>query len=149
MTSNLGSEHILDGNTDKVMDEVKKYFRPEFINRVDEIIVFKPLTKEVISKILDKLISDLMMRLREDNIHLVLTDKARNYLVENGYDVTYGARPLKRLVSRTVETVLSRMIVEDQVQYGDTLIIDYSEDKNQIIVRKEESTSQEEGHSEN
>ncbi len=149
MTSNLGSEHILDGNTDKVMDEVKKYFRPEFINRVDEIIVFKPLTKEVISKILDKLISDLMMRLREDNIHLVLTDKARNYLVENGYDVTYGARPLKRLVSRTVETVLSRMLVEDQVQYGDTLIIDYSEDKNQIIVRKEESTSQEEGHSEN
>ena len=149
MTSNLGSEHILDGNTDKVMEEVKKYFRPEFINRVDEIIVFKPLTKEVISKILDKLISDLMMRLREDNIHLVLTDKARNYLVENGYDVTYGARPLKRLVSRTVETVLSRMIVEDQVQYGDTLIIDYSEDKNQIIVRKEESTSQEEGHSEN
>ena len=149
MTSNLGSEHILDGNTDKVMDEVKKYFRPEFINRVDEIIVFKPLTKEVISKILDKLISDLMMRLREDNIHLVLTDKARNYLVENGYDITYGARPLKRLVSRTVETVLSRMIVEDQVQYGDTLIIDYSEDKNQIIVRKEESTSQEEGHSEN
>ena len=149
MTSNLGSEHILDGNTDKVMDEVKKYFRPEFINRVDEIIVFKSLTKEVISKILDKLISDLMMRLREDNIHLVLTDKARNYLVENGYDVTYGARPLKRLVSRTVETVLSRMIVEDQVQYGDTLIIDYSEDKNQIIVRKEESTSQEEGHSEN
>ena len=141
MTSNLGSEHILDGNTDKVMDEVKKYFRPEFINRVDEIIVFKPLTKEVISKILDKLISDLMIRLREDNIHLVLTDKARNYLVENGYDVTYGARPLKRLVSRTVETVLSRMIVEDQVQYGDTLIIDYSEDKNQIIVRKEESTS--------
>ena len=82
-----------------------------------------------------------MIRLREDNIHLVLTDKARNYLVENGYDVTYGARPLKRLVSRTVETVLSRMIVEDQVQYGDTLIIDYSEDKNQIIVRKEESTS--------
>ena len=149
MTSNLGSEHILDGNTDKVMDEVKKYFRPEFINRVDEIIVFKPLTKEVISKILDKLISDLMIRLREDNIHLVLTDKARNYLVENGYDVTYGARPLKRLVSRTVETVLSHMIVEDQVQYGDTLIIDYSEDKNQIIVRKEESTSQEEGHSEN
>ena len=149
MTSNLGSEHILDGNTDKVMDEVKKYFRPEFINRVDEIIVFKPLTKEVISKILDKLISDLMMRLREDNIHLVLTDKARNYLVENGYDVTYGARPLKRLVSRTVETVLSRMIVEDQVQYGDTLIIDYSEDKNQIIVRKEESTPKEGDHLEN
>ena len=149
MTSNLGSEHILDGNTDKVMEEVKKYFRPEFINRVDEIIVFKQITKEVIPKIIDKLISDLIMRLREDNIHLVLTDKARNYLVENGYDVTYGARPLKRLVSRTVETVLSRMIVEDQVQYGDTLIIDYSEDKNQIIVRKEESTSQEEGHSEN
>ena len=149
MTSNLGSEHILDGNCEKVMDEVKKYFRPEFINRVDEIIVFKPLTKEVISKILDKLISDLMMRLREDNIHLVLTDKARNYLVENGYDVTYGARPLKRLVSRTVETVLSRMIVEDQVQYGDTLIIDYSEDKNQIIVRKEESTPKEVDHLEN
>ena len=141
MTSNLGSEHILDGNTDKVMDDVKKYFRPEFINRVDEIIVFKPLTKEVISKILDKLIVELMDRLRDDNIHLVLTDKARNYLVENGYDITYGARPLKRLVGRTVETALSRMIVEDQVHYGDTLIIDYQDDCNKIVVRRDDSTS--------
>ena len=141
MTSNLGSEHILDGNTDKVMDDVKKYFRPEFINRVDEIIVFKPLTKEVISKILAKLIVELMDRLRDDNIHLVLTDKARNYLVENGYDITYGARPLKRLVGRTVETALSRMIVEDQVHYGDTLIIDYQDDCNKIVVRRDDSTS--------
>ena len=136
MTSNLGSEHILDGNREKVMDEVKRFFRPEFVNRVDEIIVFDPLTKDVISKILDKLIAELELRLRDDNIHLVLTDKARNYLVENGYDITYGARPLKRLVSRTVETALSQMIIQDQVSYGETLVIDY--DGNKIVIRKEE-----------
>ena len=125
MTSNLGSEHILDGNTSKVMDEVKKYFRPEFINRVDEIIVFNPLTKDNIRKILDKLIGEMEDRLSSDNIHIELTDSAKDYLVDNGYDITYGARPLKRLLSRTVETSIAKVLINNEVKFGMTLIVDY------------------------
>ena len=135
MTSNLGSEHILDGNTSKVMDEVKKYFRPEFINRVDEIIVFNPLTKDVIRKILDKLIGEMEDRLKEDNIHIELTDSAKNYLVDNGYDVTYGARPLKRLLSRTVETNLAKVLINNEVKFGMTLVIDYKNDDFDITIK--------------
>ena len=135
MTSNLGSEHILDGNTSKVMDEVKKYFRPEFINRVDEIIVFNPLTKDAIRKILDKLIGEMEDRLKEDNIHIELTDSAKNYLVDNGYDVTYGARPLKRLLSRTVETNLAKVLINNEVRFGMTLIIDYKNDDFDITIK--------------
>ena len=125
MTSNLGSEHILDGNTSKVMDEVKKYFRPEFINRVDEIIVFNPLTKDNIRKILDKLIGEMEDRLSNDNIHIELTDSAKDYLVDNGYDITYGARPLKRLLSRTVETSIAKVLINNEVKFGMTLVVDY------------------------
>ena len=125
MTSNLGSEHILDGNTSKVMDEVKKYFRPEFINRVDEIIVFNPLTKDNIRKILDKLIKEMEDRLSSDNIHIELTDRAKDYLVDNGYDITYGARPLKRLLSRTVETSIAKVLINNEVKFGMTLVVDY------------------------
>ena len=125
MTSNLGSEHILDGNTSKVMDEVKKYFRPEFINRVDEIIVFNPLTKDNIRKILDKLIGEMEDRLSSDNIHIELTDSAKDYLVDNGYDITYGARPLKRLLSRTVETSIAKVLINNEVKFGMTLVVDY------------------------
>ena len=125
MTSNLGSEHILDGNTSKVMDEVKKYFRPEFINRVDEIIVFNPLTKDNIRKILDKLIKEMEDRLSSDNIHIELTERAKDYLVDNGYDITYGARPLKRLLSRTVETSIAKVLINNEVKFGMTLVVDY------------------------
>jgi ATP-dependent chaperone clpB len=125
MTSNLGSEHILDGNTSKVMDEVKKYFRPEFINRVDEIIVFNSLTKDNIRKILDKLICEMEDRLSSDNIHIELTDSAKDYLVDNGYDITYGARPLKRLLSRTVETSIAKVLINNEVKFGMTLVVDY------------------------
>ena len=125
MTSNLGSEHILDGNTSKVMDEVKKYFRPEFINRVDEIIVFNSLTKDNIRKILDKLIGEMEDRLSSDNIHIELTDSAKDYLVDNGYDITYGARPLKRLLSRTVETSIAKVLINNEVKFGMTLVVDY------------------------
>lgn len=125
MTSNLGSEHILDGNTNKVMEEVKKYFRPEFINRVDEIIVFNPLTKDNIRKILDKLIGEMEDRLSSDNIHIELTDSAKDYLVDNGYDITYGARPLKRLLSRTVETSIAKVLINNEVKFGMTLVVDY------------------------
>ena len=135
MTSNIGSEHILDGNTSKVLDELKNYFRPEFINRVDEIIVFNALSKEVIDSILDKLITDLETRLKQSNIKLKLTEEARKEIIEEGYDINYGARPLKRVINRIVETLLAKKILNDEVSFGDTLIIDYKD--NQFKIEKE------------
>ena len=132
MTSNLGSEHILDGNTDLVMQEVREHFRPEFINRIDEIIVFNPLSKEAIAKILDKIIHDIEKRLADVNLKINLTDKAKDELINTGYDINYGARPLKRLVSRTLETMLAKMIIEGKIKPNDTVIIDY-ENNNYII----------------
>ena len=132
MTSNLGSEYILDGNTDMVMTEVRNHFRPEFINRIDELIVFHPLTKEATYLILDKIISEIEERLKDNEIKLELTDKAKNQLIEEGYDINYGARPLKRLVSRTIETILSKMIIDGTVVYKDTIIVDYADGKYQL-----------------
>ena len=135
MTSNLGSEHILDGNTSEVMSDVKKYFRPEFINRIDEIIVFNPLTKDNIRCILDKLIHEMEDRLKDNNIHIKLTDNARNYLIENGYDITYGARPLKRLLSRTVETTIAKVLINGELKFGSTLVVDYKNDKFDVTIK--------------
>ena len=135
MTSNLGSEHILDGNTSEVMNDVKKYFRPEFINRIDEIIVFNPLTKDNIKYILDKLIHEMEDRLKDNNIHIKLTDDARNYLIENGYDITYGARPLKRLLSRTVETTIAKVLINGELKFGSTLLVDYKNDKFDVTIK--------------
>ena len=135
MTSNLGSEHILDGHKEEVMNEVKHHFRPEFINRVDEIIVFNPLDKEAISKILIKIIKDIEKRLKDDNIKLDISDSAKDYLVENGYDPAFGARPLKRLVGRTVEVLLSNMIINNEIKPNSTYLIDYKNDK--FVIEKE------------
>ena len=132
MTSNLGSEYILDGDTSQVMVELKQQFRPEFINRIDEIIVFKPLTKPVISKILDKILADLEFRLKDNQIHLEITEEARDYLVENGFDSNYGARPLKRFCSRTIEEKIKKMIIENKVSFGMHLVIDVKD--NHIII---------------
>ena len=114
------------------MVELKQQFRPEFINRIDEIIVFKPLTKPVISKILDKILADLEFRLKDNQIHLEITEEARDYLVENGFDSNYGARPLKRFCSRTIEAELSKMIIENKVSFGMHLVIDVKD--NHIII---------------
>ena len=134
MTSNLGSEYILDGDTSKVLDEVRSYFRPEFINRVDEIIVFKPLTKDVIYQILDKIISDIEKRLSMNDIHIKLTDTAKDYLVDAGYDVNYGARPLKREVSKTIESLLAHELVKGTIKYGETVTFDVND--NELIIEK-------------
>ena len=132
MTSNLGSEYILDGDTSKVMDEVRSHFRPEFINRIDEIIVFKPLTKDVIYEILDKIISDIEKRLSSNDIHIKLSDKAKDYLVDAGYDVNYGARPLKREVSKTVESLLAHELVKGTIKYGETVTFDVKD--NELVI---------------
>ena len=134
MTSNLGSEYILNSDTSKVMDEVRSHFRPEFINRIDEVIVFKPLTKDVIYQILDKIISDIESRLSNNDIHIKLTDKAKDYLVDAGYDVNYGARPLKREVSKTVESLLAHELVKGTIKYGETITFDVVD--NELIIKK-------------
>ncbi len=136
MTSNLGSEHILNGDASKVMDDVRNYFRPEFINRIDEIIVFDPLSKEAINSILDKILTEIEGRLGDAHIKIAISDEARHQLIEDGYDVNYGARPLKRLVSRTIETLLARMIIEGKVKPKDTVFIDYK--NNQYVLQTED-----------
>ena len=134
MTSNLGSEYILDGKTDMVMTELRNHFRPEFINRIDEVIVFNTLSKEAIYKILDKIIRQIEDRLSDVNIKLNLTDKCKGNLIDRGYDINYGARPLKRLVSRTIETTLARMLIEGNVKSNTTLTIDYNSKNDEYII---------------
>ena len=125
MTSNIGSEHILEGNSNQVTKELTNYFRPEFINRIDEVIVFNALNKEAISKILDKIILEIEERLKTNNIKISLTSKARENLIEEGFDVNYGARPLKRVVSRIIETKLAKMIINNEISPNEILEIDY------------------------
>ena len=129
MTSNVGSEYILNNETEKVEQELHKYFKPEFINRIDEVIMFNKLTKEVLSSILDKLIKEIELRLKDLNLSITLTPAARNYFVENGYDEYYGARPLKRLVSRELETVLAKQLIENSIKANSKLEVDYQNDK--------------------
>ena len=134
MTSNVGSEYILNNEPEKVEQELHKYFKPEFINRIDEVIMFNKLTKEVLSSILDKLIKEIETRLKELNLTITLTSAARNYFVENGYDEYYGARPLKRLVSRELETVLAKQLIENTVKPNAKLEVDYQDNK--IIINQ-------------
>ncbi len=128
MTSNLGDEYALSGDTKKVMEELQNTFRPEFINRIDEVIIFKPLSKETIYEILDKIISEIESRLSDKNIHIKLTGPAKDYLVDIGYDVNYGARPLKRVVSRTIENMIAEKIIMGEIKYGETVTFDYDKE---------------------
>ena len=132
MTSNLGSEHILEGQKELVMQEVKAHFRPEFINRIDEILIFNPLSKEVTYQILEKLLSDLELRLKSRDLHLDLTSEVKDKLIEEGYDAFYGARPLKRVVSKRIESPLARKIIEGNIAYGDTVHFILSQDEIKI-----------------
>ena len=125
MTSNVRSEYILEGKEDKVLDELHNYFKPEFINRIDEVIVFNKLTKDVLKDILNKIIKEEELRLKDLNIKINLDDKAINYFVDNGYDEFYGARPLKRLVAKTLETFLAKKIINNEIKYGDVINITY------------------------
>ena len=136
MTSNLGSAHLLEGidadgdiNPEceaAVMDELRGHFRPEFLNRLDEIIMFKPLTKDNIGNIINLLVADLNKRLADREITVELTDAAKQYIVEHGYDPVYGARPLKRFLQKHVETLSAKLILADKVREGDTILIDVS-----------------------
>ena len=136
MTSNIGSEYILEGNlnNDLVLNELKQSFKPEFLNRIDEIIIFKSLTKDVINEILEKLIVDLNKKLETKKIKISLTEKAKNYVIENGFDVNYGARPLKRYLTKNIETLVSKQIIDETIVNGDNLEIDVS--NGEFIINK-------------
>ena len=140
MTSNLGSEYILEGldnANDMVMKELKSTFKPEFINRIDEIVIFKALNKDTIYSILDKIISDTEYRLRDKNIRLIVTDKAKDYIVNSSYDEKYGARPIKRFVQKNVETLIAEAIINDKIKYNSDITIDY--DGSKLILSNTES----------
>ena len=131
MTSNLGSEYILEGldnSENMVMNELRNTFKPEFINRIDEIIIFKSLSKDVVYQILDKIIKEIEMRLQDKKITLTLTNKAREFIIENAYDEKYGARPIKRYVSRNIETLLANKIIADEIKFNSEVVIDVKED---------------------
>ena len=144
LTSNLGSEYILEGINDKgelteeAKDKVEKLlkqsFRPEFLNRLDEIVFYKPLTQNEIGKILDLLIADLNKRLTDQEINVQLTDSAKTYLITNGYDAIYGARPLKRFVQKKVETLIAREIIKQTVLPKDKVLIDCKD--NELYIKK-------------
>ena len=134
MTSNIGSPYLLDGIDENgeikpeaqshVMDDLRGQFRPEFLNRLDEIIMFKPLTKSNIGKIVDLMVGELDKRLADQELSLELTDTAKDQVIENGYDPVYGARPLKRYLQKYVETLAARKILSGDVHAGDTLVLD-------------------------
>ena len=143
LTSNLGSPYILDGiNADgeiseearqKVDQLLKQSFRPEFLNRLDEIVFYKPLMKTEIYKIVDLMLNSLRKRLEDKQLSLTVTDAAKDYIIANGYDVNYGARPLKRWIQQKVETLLARKIIAEDLAPNTMLIVDY--DGNKLIVR--------------
>ena len=136
MTSNIGSQYVLDGKVDEDMmnAELKNYFRPEFLNRIDEIIVFNALSKKVIYEILDKLVDDLNKKIKHQRISISLTEKAKEFIVENGYDHNYGARPLKRYLSKNLETLLAKKLISGDVISGDNLTIDTLNDE--LVIKK-------------
>ena len=106
------------------MGELRAHFRPEFLNRLDETILFKPLTKENIGGIISLILADLNKRLADREIGIEISDRAEHFIVENGYDPVYGARPLKRYIQKYVETLAARLILADQVRAGDTILIE-------------------------
>ena len=143
MTSNIGSQYLLDGIDENgsirpeaesmAMNDLRAHFRPEFLNRLDEIILFKPLTRDNIGNIVDLLMKELNKRLADRELSVELTETAKAFVVEHGYDPVYGARPLKRYLQKHVETLAAKIILGDQVRAGNTIVIDVSEDNSRLI----------------
>ena len=125
MTSNVGSEYIINGEEDKVTSELPKYFKPEFLNRLDEIIIFNKLSKTDLKEILYKIIEEIEKRLIDINVKINLTDNAKNYFIDNGYDEYYGARPLKRLVNNKLETLIAKKLINNEIKPNTIVNVDY------------------------
>ena len=145
MTSNIGSSYLLDGIAEDgtieesartaVINELRMHFRPEFLNRLDETILFKPLTKSDIGNIIHLIIKDINARLADRELSIEITPAAENYIVEEGYDPVYGARPLKRFVQKHVETLAAKMILADKVSAKDVILIDLDVDMEELVAR--------------
>ncbi len=139
MTSNIGSSYLLDGigengeitedAKNKVMEDLRMHFRPEFLNRLDETIMFKPLTKDNIGNIIDLLVTDLNKRLADKELTLKITDEAKHYIMDHGYDAVYGARPLKRYIQKNVDTLVAKLILAGNVGAQDVITIDVKDDR--------------------
>ena len=125
--------NIIEGVEELVMGDLRNSFRPEFLNRLDEIIMFKPLNKENIGSIINLLINDVNRRLEDKELKVVLTDSAKDFIVEHGFDPMYGARPLKRYVQKSVETLAAKLILAGNVSTGDNIVIDC---ENNVLVAK-------------
>ena len=135
MTSNLGSEYILNKapNLKELLDqELNRTFKPEFLNRIDEIITFNSLNKDTVYKILDNIIANIEDRLKENNLHIVLTDNAKKHIVDSSYNESFGARPIKRYVTKNIESLIAKNIIEGNIKFGETITIDVNKD-NYII----------------
>ena len=136
MTSNLGSEYILENkNDDIILSELKRTFKPEFINRIDEIIIFNSLSKNTIYEIVDKIIVDLENRLSDKHINISLSETAKEYIVNSSYDPNYGARPIKRFISRNIESLIANSIINDEISINSNILIDV--DNNKLIIKKD------------
>ncbi len=135
MTSNVGSEHIINNEEDKVRGELNKYFRPEFLNRLDEIIVFNKLSKSDLEEILNKIINEIETRLSDLNVKITLSEEAKKYLIDNGYDEFYGARPLKRLVNNKLETLIAKKLINNEIKSGTNIIVNYDKEKDILIIK--------------
>ena len=134
MTSNLGSEHILEDNDNsKVMDVLKRTFRPEFINRIDEIVIFNALNKDIVSNILDKIIKETENRLKNINLKLELTGNAKEFIINESFEEAYGARPIKRYVTHNIESLIADKIIRDEITPNTTLTIDV--DNNLLVIK--------------
>ncbi len=132
MTSNLGSEYILnndENSNELVLSELRHTFKPEFINRIDEIIIFNPLNKDILYSILDNIIKNIENRLSNMHITISLTDSAKKHIIDESFDEIYGARPMKRYVSKNIESLLANNIIEDKISFGENIIIDIDNDK--------------------
>ena len=147
MTSNIGSSYLLEGielngsiseeAQTMVSNELKAHFRPEFLNRLYEIILFKPLTKDNIGGIVDLLMKELNARMNNQELSIELTSKAKEFIIEGGYDPVYGARPLKRFIQKNVETLTARLILGGSVSTGDTILIDLTSGRLEAIIKPE------------
>ena len=133
MTSNLGSEYLLDNKIDVVDDLLRKTFKPEFLNRIDEIVMFKPLSKEVQLKIVDKMLNLLKLRLETNKYNIDFSDNAKNYIIENGYSHEYGARPIKRFIQKEIETEIAKAIIAGEIKENQKYLIDVI--NNNLIIK--------------
>ena len=146
MTSNIGAQYLLEGidadgeisqsAQELVLNDLRTHFRPEFLNRLDETILFKPLTKENISGIIALILKDINQRLEDKELTIEISDAAQHFIVENGYDPVYGARPLKRFIQKYVETLAAKLILADEVKTGDIIWIDLDEKTQELTAAK-------------